>query len=99
MARYLNTLIHAQGDTGRSKGESHWLHRTYFQGALVQLGGHSKFLGLRLPMRSVYKYPDSVVVTDPMFPNNPDPFLVLWCAQFPNLDMHAHTSVGSCLIE
>ncbi len=38
-------------------------------------------------MGSVYKYPASVEVTDPMFPNNPDPFLVQWCAQFPNLDM------------
>lgn len=60
----------------------------FFQGAksCVWLGGHSKFLGLLFPMGSVYKYPASTEVTDPMFPNNPDPFLVHCCAKFPNLE-------------
>lgn len=47
------------------------------------MGG--KFLGLLLPRGSVYKYPASMEVTDPMFPNNPDPFPQLWFAPFPNL--------------
>lgn len=64
----------------------------------MSLGGHSKFLGLLLPMGSVYKYPATMEVTDPMFPNNPDPFLVQWRSEFPNLDMLVHTS-SSCLIK
>lgn len=70
---YGNTAIRARWDKGEGRTPAvtlHFLPRS----SSVHLGGHSKFLGLLLPMGSVYKYPASMEVTDPMFPNNPDPF-------------------------
>lgn len=53
------------------------------RGSRVSLGGHGEFLGLPLPMGGVGRgelfinTQPALVVVDPMFPNNPDPFPVL----------------------
>lgn len=80
--------------------------RMFFLTACVQLGGHSKFLGLLLPMESVYKYPAGVRVTDPMFPQQPWPIsaTVHWCTKLhwwwcTAFEPNVHPSVSSCQVD